>query len=78
MIDVDQLLNNALSNISKEQWESCVRHAEQIQDEDSTKAISRTETMNKIRINLRNDNDSEDEDESQLNICPICKVSKNV
>jgi hypothetical protein len=37
MVLGEQLSNSAFDNISKKQWESCVQHAEKIQDEDFVK-----------------------------------------
>jgi hypothetical protein len=45
---IEQLLNSALDAFSKKWWQSCVQHAEKMQDEDFTKEIMWAYVMDKI------------------------------
>ena len=35
--DVERLVNEELDNVTQEQWASCVKHAEQLQEDDFVK-----------------------------------------
>jgi hypothetical protein len=50
-------VNEATGRVTKDDWTSCVRHAEQLQEEDVHKEISWDEVIQRININLGEEND---------------------
>ena len=56
--DVRKLLEEALLNVSVDDWKKCVQHAEKLQEEDFIKSGIRDEVIEKIVINLRDDSES--------------------
>jgi len=57
--DVRTLLENAVKNISKEDWEKCVKHAEKLQEDDFVKEGLRDEIMERIIVNLEEESDTD-------------------
>ncbi|XP_050065840.1 uncharacterized protein LOC126554876 [Aphis gossypii] len=48
MVDIERLIREALDAVTKEDWENCVSHAEEIQDSDNRKEILRRLNETKI------------------------------
>lgn len=61
LADVERLLHAAIDSTTVEQWSNCVRHAEQLQEEDFHKQINRNQTLEPIVINIEDDSDSDSE-----------------
>jgi hypothetical protein len=60
---VERLVNEAVDRVTDDDWMSRVRHAEQLQEEDFHKEISRDEVIQRININLGDEiDDSESTD----------------
>lgn len=59
--DVEKLLHEAISNVSIENWQKCVKHAEHLQDEDLKKAHICDDFI--IRVD---DDDDDDDDASDV------------
>lgn len=60
MADVEKILNEAIDHVTTEDWKKCVRHAENLQNDDLAKA--RLMDIRPLIINLQeDDSDSEDE-----------------
>lgn len=53
--DVEILLHEAIGNVSTEDWVKCVKHAEDLQDQDLTKIILRDQRTQPFIINLQED-----------------------
>jgi hypothetical protein len=61
MVDIERLTHEALDAVTKEDWEKCVRHAEQLQELDNQKEILRDALMEPIILTiLPDDSDSSD------------------
>lgn len=64
--DVERLLNEALDNVTIEDWASRVRHAEKLQNEDFERECGRANFMESVTINLEeSDDDSTDSFQSE-------------
>jgi hypothetical protein len=55
--DVDRLMNKAADRVTKDDWISCVRTFERLQEEDFHKEIARDEVIQRITINLGDETD---------------------
>lgn len=65
--DVERLTSEAIDHVTAEDWEKCVRHAENLQSDDWQKEIVRDDAMEPFIINLRDDStDSEDDPDSDV------------
>ncbi|KAL4101216.1 hypothetical protein QTP88_021236 [Uroleucon formosanum] len=63
MVDIERLTHEALDAVTKEDWEKCVRHTEQLQELDNQKEILRDTLMEPIILTiLPNDSDASDEE----------------
>lgn len=62
MADVEKLTEEALSNVTKEDWAKCVRHAENLQVADYDKQCARDVLIEPIVINLGDSSDDSDYD----------------
>jgi hypothetical protein len=69
MAEVERLTNEELARVTQEDWASCLRHTEKLQEEDFAKEIGRDEILELIVINLQ-DSETEDE-ESNEDDCDI-------
>lgn len=56
--DVRRLLEEALCRVTVENWKSCVRHSEELQEEDFIKEGIRDEVIQRFVINLQDESDS--------------------
>ncbi|XP_050063312.1 uncharacterized protein LOC114123868 [Aphis gossypii] len=64
MVDIERLTHEALDAVTIDDWKKCVRHAEQIQDEDNKKEIMRDTMMERIIMTiLPDDSDWSDEED---------------
>ncbi|XP_054257237.1 uncharacterized protein LOC128999434 [Macrosteles quadrilineatus] len=63
--DVEQLVHDALNNVTKEDWKSRVLHAEALQEEDFKKECVRTVTIDKLIVNLAESSDTSSEAETE-------------
>lgn len=61
LADVEKLIHAAIDNTTVEQWSNCVRHAEQLQEDDFHKQINRDQILEQIVINLEDDSESDSE-----------------
>jgi len=64
IIDIKKLLEDAVRNVSIDDWKRCVNHAERLQEEDFIKEGLRDEIMKQFIINLEDESDSEEFSES--------------
>ena len=60
--DVRVLLEEALDNVTIEDWKKCVAHSERLQEEDFMKEIGRDESIERLVINLESDSSEVDSD----------------
>ena len=60
-VDVEKLANDALDNVTKEDWTQCVRHAENIWKANFESQCVRDVTIEQILVNLRDDTDDDDD-----------------
>lgn len=70
--DVMKLLEDAIKNVTIEDWQNCVAHAERLLEEDFAKGGLRGEQIQRILINLRDDSDetSSDDEDSEADARP--------
>ncbi|VVC29427.1 Hypothetical protein CINCED_3A022773 [Cinara cedri] len=68
MADVEQLAHVAMDAVTQKDWEKCVAHAEQIQDEDNRKEILRDVMLEPIIITLRDDDSDWGDEQDDENI----------
>lgn len=62
--DVRKLLEEALLNVTVDDWKKCVKHAEELQEDDFVKSGIRDDATERIVINLQDDSqESSSEDE---------------
>ncbi|XP_046406949.1 uncharacterized protein LOC124171727 [Ischnura elegans] len=61
MKDLEDITNQVIDEVTQDAWAACVRHAEQLQDEDLKKEIARDAIMEPIIIQPT-ESDSENED----------------
>jgi hypothetical protein len=69
--EVEGLMNEELGRVTEENWASCVRHAENLQEEDFAEEIGRNEILETIFINLQDgetEDDERDEDDSDVTV----------
>jgi len=64
MADVEVLVNNALDEITKDDWKKCGEHYNQLQDADFIKEGLRDEILEPIILTINPDDSSTDEDEN--------------
>lgn len=62
--DVRKLLQDSINNVSVEDWQNCVRHAEALQEEDFVKEGLRDNCIENIIIRLCDDSDDSSDDSS--------------
>ncbi|KAF0768218.1 Uncharacterized protein FWK35_00014617, partial [Aphis craccivora] len=64
MVDIERLTHEALDAVTKEDWEKCVRHAEQLQELDNQKEILRDTLMEPIILTIMPDDSDFSDEES--------------
>lgn len=57
--DVETLVREALGRVTKEDWQSRIKHAEKLQEDDVDKECARADNLDKIVINLVDDSDTD-------------------
>lgn len=69
MVDVENLVNEALDAVTVENWKRCVNHCKKLQNSDFVKESLRDEILEQVimTINLDEDTDSQ-EDDDNLNL----------
>jgi hypothetical protein len=55
--DVERLMNEVIDRVTKVDWISRVRHAEQLQEEDFHKEIARDEVIQRFTTNVGDESD---------------------
>jgi len=66
MVDIEKLTHEALDSVTKHDWEKCVRHAKELQNQDNEKEIMRDSIMEPIILTLLlNDSDWESSDDER-------------
>lgn len=66
MVDVEKIMNDAIDNVTIEDWQKCVRHAEALQNDDLEKA--HLADTRRLVINLRDDDNDSDSEYEENNI----------
>lgn len=61
MVDIEKLTHEALNSVTIHDWEKCVRHTKELQDQDIEKKMLRDSVLEPIILNLLPD-DSDWED----------------
>ena len=67
-------MNEELDNVTQAQWASCVRHAEELQEDEFLKEIGRDTILEPIIINLQ-ETDSENEETNESDGGSVCDDS---
>ena len=60
MTDLKQLVDESLNEVTAEDWEGAVRHAEQVQDNDARSDIAIEHFVESFIINLEDASDDEE------------------
>lgn len=66
MVDIERLTHEALDTVTKEDWENCVKHAEEIQESDNRKEILRDALMEPVVLTIMPDDSDFSDEESDI------------
>jgi len=68
MSDLERLTHEALDSVTQQDWEKCVRHAEELQDKDNEKKIMRDTMLEPIIMTLLPDDSDWDDSDDEENV----------
>ncbi|XP_060881585.1 uncharacterized protein LOC132953053 [Metopolophium dirhodum] len=68
MCDIERLTHEALDSVTQQDWEKCVRHAEELQDKDNEKEIMRDTMLEPIIMTLLPDDSDWDDSDDEENV----------